>query len=187
MLGFVIGTICLVALIKLTRARRMWRMAACGYGPGAGFGHHHGWHGRGGWGGGGWGGWGAWHGDPRGGGPGWGAGAGPWGGGMLRHLFATLETTPGQEKVIGKAVEDVKAAVKNARGEIDLTRKDLARAFAAPSFDAEILGNAFARHDGALDEVRRAVTGALAQVHDALDEKQRARLIEMLEKGAFHA
>src|SRR5262245_58531211 len=52
MFGFVIGTICLVALIKLSRARRMWRMVACGAGPGAfgygghhGWGHHHGWHG----------------------------------------------------------------------------------------------------------------------------------------------
>src|SRR5688572_25703707 len=89
MFGFVIGTICLVALFKLARARRRWSMVACGYGPGP-----QSWHGHGRWGGGGW------EGDPRGGWGGWGGARwvgwrGGFESGALRHLFHALETTPG--------------------------------------------------------------------------------------------
>jgi len=33
----------------------------------------------------------------------------------------------------------------------------------------------------------RGCAGALAEVHDALEENQRARLVEMLERRTFHA
>jgi hypothetical protein len=102
---------------------------------------------------------------------------------MLRRLFSELDTTPGQEKVIVKAVDEVKTAAREARGELALSRKDLARALGGESFDAEIMGNAFARHDTVLESLRRAATGALAQIHDALDPAQRARLAELLDKN----
>src|SRR5690242_15134806 len=92
MLGFLIGTVCLVALVKVVRHGRCggWRYAhGCGYGGGYDSGCG-GWHDRG-----------HGHGHGRWGG-GWSRGGfGP--GFMLRGLFARLETTPGQEKVIRDA------------------------------------------------------------------------------------
>jgi hypothetical protein len=41
----------------------------------------------------------------------------------------------------------------------------------------------FARHDTTLETLRKAGMGALAKVHDALDERQRARLADMIESG----
>jgi uncharacterized membrane protein len=161
MFGFVVGSVCLIALFKLHHMRRMaW---AHGHGfHGSHHGHHHGW-GR-------FGGRGSWAGPRRG----------------LYHLLEALDATPAQEKVIMAAVEEVRAAAGELRGEFRQSRVDLAQAFRAASFDAEVMGNAFARHDEQLETLRKAVTGALAKVHDALDERQRARLAEWLDsRGGF--
>jgi len=123
----------------------------CGYGHGQGHGRRHG----------------HWRGE-----------RGSW---MLRWIYERLDTTPGQEKVIRSATEELFDKFREAKRTVQDSRGDVARAFRADDFNAEILGDVFSRHDGALDELRRAVVGALAQVHDVLDEKQRARLAEILE------
>ena len=173
MLGFVVGSVCLIALFKMHHRRRMWWAYHQGHGGCEG--HHgggpFGGHGPGPFG--------------RAGGPFGGGGfrGGPFGGGRrgLYGLFSALDATPAQEKVILSAIDEVKQAVREGRGEFRQSREDLARAFRADSFDAEVMGNAFARHDEHLERVRKAVTGALARIHDALDEKQRAQLAEWLD------
>jgi hypothetical protein len=172
MLGFLIGTVCLFGLIKTLRAGR-----ACG-----GYGY------AGGCGGGGWGRrrWGRW------GGPGaWGDGGwdrddeGGYGGPavFLRGIFRRLETTPGQEKVIAQAIDELRAAGRKARGEAQASRADLAKAMRAPAVDEVLFGEMFARHDAALEDLRKAAIGSIAKVHDALDERQRAQVAEMIESG----
>ncbi|HEV8325562.1 MAG TPA: periplasmic heavy metal sensor [Myxococcota bacterium] len=181
MFGFLIGTVSLIALIKvLRRGRHGWAHAGggCGGGYGGwagdddghGHGHGHGWGGgfaRGGWGR-GWGGWGGGfaRGNPR---------------GMMRWLFRRLETSPGQENVIVAAFEEVREALSKARTDLRGSATGLADALRAESLDASALGNIFVQHDSALGEVRKAVVGALAKVHDALDERQRAILAEVVE------
>lgn len=110
-----------------------------------------------------------WHGDERG--PGF----------MLRWLFERLDTTPGQEKVIRGAADELFDKLRGTRQTLRETRSDVARAFRADDFNAEILGDVFARHDGALDDLRKTAVGSLARVHDALEPAQRARLAELLE------
>jgi hypothetical protein len=178
MLGILIGTVCLVGLIKTLRwGRRHGRWGhgygGCGYGGGCGGGGY----GRR-WGG-GWGGPDAWGGDHD---QGWGGG---WGGPsvMLRGLFRRLETTPGQEKVIAQAIDEVRDAARQARGEVRAARADIAKAMRSPAFDEVLFGEMFARHDTAMETMRKATVGALAKVHDALDEKQRARLADLIESG----
>ena len=168
MFGFFIGTLCLVALVVMfVRHRRQM------YGYGGGCGHFgKGW-GRG-WGGG-------WHGHHHGG---WGGGFVRGGGGFerffLRGLFQRLETTPGQEKVIVKAVDDVRTAIRDARGEVDKTREDVKNAFGADNLDESALAGAFIRQDDEIAKVRKALVGALAEVHGALDERQRRELADIL-------
>jgi uncharacterized membrane protein len=106
--------------------------------------------------------------------------------GGLRALFRAIDASPGQEKVIAAAVDEVRAAARETRGEWRQSREDLARAFRADSFDAEVMGLAFARHDDHLERLRKAVTGALARVHDALDERQRVRVAEWLDDVRGH-
>jgi uncharacterized membrane protein len=102
---------------------------------------------------------------------------------MLHGLFRRLETTPGQEKVILSAIDEVREAARKARGEARSSRKDVASAMRAPAFDEVLFGEMFGRHDTEMTELRKAVVGAFAKVHDALDEKQRARLADLIENG----
>lgn len=105
--------------------------------------------------------------------------------GFLNGLFARLETSPSQEKVIVSAVEDVRNALYALRGEGETTRSDVARLIGEETFDAERLGELFARHDDALRQVREKVAGAMAQIHTTLDAGQRASLARMIDEGPF--
>ncbi|HVZ72124.1 MAG TPA: periplasmic heavy metal sensor [Polyangia bacterium] len=167
-----------------------------GYGRCGGWGGHHGrwggWH-RGGYGmmqGYGEGGGGPW-GDEDGGGfeagPGWG---GPrWRGNPFRDGFIAraisdrLEATPAQEKVIRDATDEFREAASKLRGEGKKTRADVAAAFRKSAFDEVLLGELYARHDRSIEDLRKAFVGMGARIHDALDEKQRARLADLIEAG----
>jgi hypothetical protein len=162
MFGFVIGFLCLFGLIKVLRYGRRWG-GGCGQPMHGGWGHH-GHHGHHGWGR---------HG-------GWQGGGGDF---WLRGLYEKLDATPGQEKVIRTAIDEIKDAVKNARGELEQSRRDVAKAVRSGAVDEVQLGELFARHDEKLREVRKAFVGALAKVNEALDEDQRRKLADLLEGG----
>jgi uncharacterized membrane protein len=102
---------------------------------------------------------------------------------MLRGLFQRLETTPGQEKVILAAVQDLKARAGTMRDSLFGARGDVARSFRAPSFDEHSVGAAFARADDAHEQLRRAALDALAKVYEALDERQRRELADLIDRG----
>jgi Spy/CpxP family protein refolding chaperone len=173
MLGFIIGTVCLIALVKVARR-----------------GHHHGWrfahgcgHGRHGYGGGGWGG----H-DHHGGGRHWGP---PWarggfgGGGfgegfMLRGLFSRLETTPGQERVIKDAFQKVRDAAREARAEWRDT-SELSMLLRGETFDRTAAEGVSGKADASFAKMRVVLVEALAQIHEALDDRQRRILADFIE------
>ncbi|AKT39414.1 Spy/CpxP family protein refolding chaperone [Chondromyces crocatus] len=170
MVGFLIGTACLVGLFSMLR-RGGWE-GRCG---GRGWGGD--WQGRFG---------GPWDGE---GGPPWSRGGG---GGfqgrrrrMLGFLFERLDTTAGQEKVITAALDDLRSTAEAHRGELRRTRADVAAATRSPSFDETRLGELFARHDDALTTMRKELVGALAKIHAVLDDRQRERLADLLESGSF--
>ena len=125
--------------------------------------------------GGGWGGWHrAWRGH-RGG------RFGRWG--FLRAIFERLDTSPGQEKVIRDAVEEFSDSASDAKRELSKSREDLAKAMRNDYFDETLFGELFARHDTALEGLRKEGIGALARIHEVLDEKQRGRLADVIENG----
>lgn len=165
MLGFIIGTVCLVGLIKVLRRGRGW---------------------YGGWGHGGWGG-GCGHrgyGDRAGYGYGGGFGGGPrrW---FLRSLFERLETTPGQEKAILAALDELRENRRVVGEEAQQTRADLARAVSNGLIDDSTLEETFARHDRLLAQLRVSFVEALKKATEALDERQRKQVGDMLEGGRF--
>ncbi|HWL86214.1 MAG TPA: periplasmic heavy metal sensor [Polyangiaceae bacterium] len=199
MIGFVIGTLCLVGLVKVLRRGRVFggpfAYGGCGPGgygggaPGFGFhGHHGDYRDR------------SHDGDgdtyERGGGADWGGSPGPrgwgrWGGWagqhgrrfFLRGLFERLDTTPGQEKAILAALDDLQAASKNVKDELRGARSEVASAMRGASFDEVALGGATARVEHGIDTMRRAGIDAFAKIHEALDERQRNQLADWLERG----
>jgi len=160
-----VGVVALVGLLK--HHRRMH-----GYGCGGGYGHGcgpGGWHQDGG-------GFGGGHrrGGFRGG---WGFRA------IVRGLFERLETTPGQEKAIVSAIEELREALGHAKGEMKGTRKDFADAFRRGPIDEAAVADIFVKHDTVISETRRKVVEAVGRIHEALDDKQRLEVADLLEHG----
>jgi hypothetical protein len=82
-----------------------------------------------------------------------------------------------------EAVRELAGAASKLGDEAERTRADLAGAFRKSSLDEVMLGELFARHDRALEELRKAFVGAAARIHETLDDEQRARLGDLLESG----
>lgn len=156
MIGFLIGFASLVGLFAVVRSGR--RCGRGWHGGWHGRGHRHGWRGD--------------HHEGGGGSRGW-----------MRWLFHRLDTTPGQEKEIARAVDELVDQVKTLRKEGKASRDDVARALRSESFDETAMGELFARHDDTLREVQKAFAGALGRIHAALEPEQRAKLAELIESG----
>ncbi|WP_394847594.1 periplasmic heavy metal sensor [Pendulispora brunnea] len=181
MIGFVIGTLCLVGLVKVLRRGRYY--AGPYYAFGGGCGGHHDY--SGGYGGGGGGYRDPWRRDswqfddePR-----WQRRGGFGPRFVLRGLFERLQTTPGQEKAIMQALDDLRAAGRGIREEMRGARSEVATAMRGESFDEVALGGATARVEHGIDTMRKAGIDAFAKIHGALDERQRAQLADWLERG----
>ena len=166
MLGFIFGTVCLVALVKVLRHGRGygWRHAGGGCG-GHGYG---GWHGH--------------HGGGRGfgGGPPWARWGGGGGGFGERFLFSRLETTPGQEKVIKDAFQRVRDTFKEARGEWQ-DKSELVSLLRGDTFDRTAAEGLSGKADASFAKLRVVIVEALAQIHEALDDRQRRILADFIE------
>ena len=184
MFGFLIGTLSLIGLVKVLRAGSPRMCGSHWRGHHGGHWNHQGWGRHGGHGGH----WGRDGGRDRG--PDFdrsGAEAsresGPFGLIPLRFLFEALDTTVGQEKVIKAAYKEVRDAMGHVEGEAEETRAQIANAIRRGTVDETEMGELYARHDEKLRTIRTAFFGALAKVTDALDEDQRKKLADMLERS----
>jgi uncharacterized membrane protein len=101
----------------------------------------------------------------------------------VRFLSDRLDATPAQERQIAQAIDELRAEVEPLRQEGKKTRADVAAALRKPAIDEVLFGELFARHDEAMDKARKAFMGTVAKIHEALDERQRERLAELLERG----
>jgi hypothetical protein len=165
MFGFIVGTVCLIALVKVLRRSHGWGGGCCGYG---GYDRYDGWRGQGGWGGGGFG-----RGGMR-------AGMHRW---VLRGLFERLHTMPGQERAILTALDRLAESRAMLFSELKETRADVARAIESGLVDDATLEETFARHDRALAQLRVSIVEALKTSTEALDERQRRELASIIARG----
>lgn len=116
---------------------------------------------------------------------GYGRGRGGRGGWFVRSLFERLDTTPGQEKSILGALEELRQNRGALREEVKQSRGDLARAVRSGLVDDASLEEAFARHDRLLAQLRVSFVEAVRRAAEALDEGQRKVLADMLEGGTW--
>ena len=179
------GIIGVVAVVKRLVFRRRFGHYAFAGGPcgggGPGFGY-------GGFGGGFEGGGGSCSGGSRGGFRGWGRGGhrgGIGGSFWLRMLYSRLDTTPGQEREIRAAIEDLRDRAKDAKSGMFETRENLGKSIAGETFDDAAFEAVSARVDATSEKMKDALSAALKRIHAVLDPKQRERLADLVTRGAF--
>lgn len=102
---------------------------------------------------------------------------------MLRRLFQQLDTTPGQEKVIAKAVENAQRVMWQTRSQFFNSRAAFAGAMRGETFDSAAVGATFDAQQASLDEVKKALKEGMQAIHEALNPDQRARLADLVEFG----
>ena len=102
---------------------------------------------------------------------------------MLRWLFRHLDTTPGQEKVFSSAAEDLEGRFREMKSELDQARKEIGRSLRLPQFDPSAIRESFARQRAHLDTLEESVIAHLGKIHEALDDRQRAALAELIQDG----
>jgi len=117
---------------------------------------------------------------------GWGGRRGGIGGSFwLRMLYARLDTTPGQEREIRAAIEDLRDRAKDAKSGMFETRESLGKAIAGETFDDAAFEAVSARVDATSEKMKDALSAALKRIHAVLDPKQRERLADVVSRGAF--
>ena len=102
---------------------------------------------------------------------------------MLRGIFERLGTTPGQEKVIGEAFDDLEKKGQALRSELMGARTDFARAFRGEAFDTAAVKDTFDKQQAALEELKKSMLANMQAIHEALDPEQRAQVAQFMEFG----
>ncbi len=103
----------------------------------------------------------------------------------LRSMFERMGTTPGQEKAIMSALDELRSHRSAVRQEAEQTRGDLAQAISSGLIDDATLEETFARHDRLLAQARVSFVESIKKVTEALDERQRAELAKMLQRRGW--
>jgi hypothetical protein len=101
----------------------------------------------------------------------------------LRYVLERLDTTPGQEKAILGALDDLRERAEAARDGLDETRASVASAFREETLDEHAFAGLFDGPLARIDTLRDDVARTVATIHEALTAKQRARLADLLESG----
>jgi hypothetical protein len=182
-IGFAIGTLCLIGLVRAVARRRGYGMPpwGCGYefaghhggfgGHRRGFGRHHGFGQHD-----------AWDEDSP---PFRSHREGRWGRKrrLVDSILGRLDVSPAQEKAILAAIDELEDKTKELRGIGRDVRADVARAIRGPMLDDVALEGATARIDDATLKLRAAARAAIAKIHEVLDDRQRTMLADMIDSN----
>ena len=161
MFGFLFGAACLAGLFAVARRGH-------GHRRWGGHGHHWGGHGH-------WGhrGFGHHHGFS-----------------VLGSVLERLDTTPGQEKEIRTAIDELMEEARSARRDFRGAREDVARVIREPEIPEGAFESLIQRQDETLARLRAAGQRAFRKIHETLDARQRdllANLVESWGPGFFWA
>lgn len=102
---------------------------------------------------------------------------------MLHAMFHKIDASPAQERAIIAEIEKLQERVHGAKVGVKDARGDLAAALRGPELDDAALGAVLGRVDAATGEARAAVLDALRGIHGVLDDRQRAQVADLLDRG----
>lgn len=102
---------------------------------------------------------------------------------MLHMAFERIDASPAQERFIIAELDKLSERVHFAKSSLRDARGDLGAAIRGPVLDDAALGAVMGKVDGATAEARSAGIDALRAIHGVLDDRQRAMLADLLDKG----
>jgi hypothetical protein len=100
----------------------------------------------------------------------------------MRRLFRELDASPAQERAILAELEALEQRARGAAANLHGGKAELSAAIVGPELDEASLAAATARFDAATADVRDAGLGALRAIHALLDDGQRRRLAELMDR-----
>jgi hypothetical protein len=106
----------------------------------------------------------------------------------LRSVLDRLDTTPGQEKEIRTAIDELMEEARSARRDFRGAREDVARVIREAEIPEGAFESLIQRQDETLARLRQAGERAFRKIHETLDARQRdllANLVESWGPGFF--
>jgi uncharacterized membrane protein len=83
------------------------------------------------------------------------------------------------------AFESVRVQAKDFTEGSQNSRRELADLLREPNFDNQRVNDWFVAREHEFKKVRETAVGALAEVHEVLDDRQRESLAQLVERGAY--
>jgi len=99
----------------------------------------------------------------------------------LRAVLDRLDTTPGQEKEIRAAIDELTEEARSARRDFRGAREDVARVIREPDVPEGAFESLIQRQDETLARLRKAGERAFRRIHETLDARQRDLLASLVE------
>lgn len=103
----------------------------------------------------------------------------------LYRLFERLDTSPGQEKLIREALDELGGVSRDLWREAREARPELAELLRADRLDEASVEAWFSGRRRSLDTLGGRALQTLTRIHDVLDTRQRRMLAELVERGAY--
>lgn len=102
---------------------------------------------------------------------------------MLHAALARIDATPAQERVIVNEIETLQERMYGAKSRLTEARGDLSAAVRGPMLDDAALGAVLGRFDASTAEARSAMVDALRNIHNVLDDRQRATVADLIDRN----
>ena len=101
---------------------------------------------------------------------------------MMHRLLSEIDASPAQERAILAELEQLEQRVRGAGELVRDSKAELAQVVGSSQLDEAALAAVTSRYDSATADVREAGVGALRAIHALLDDAQRTRLAELMDR-----
>jgi len=101
----------------------------------------------------------------------------------MRHVFRRLDTSPGQEKVIRNALDEMRGVSSELKQQMRSARPELAELVRRGNVTPHELDAWIKARVAEVNQASPTAVEALSKIHEVLDDRQRSTLANWIERG----